>query len=121
MQVFIGGHSGVSYEIIYDGRELKYYKAKNMHALVEAAPEVVSISDEKWEAFLKSLDGISVWKWKRHYIDLDASDGTTWSCAIVYDTQKERAVVSYGSNGYPKDFAEFLSAVSALVDGREFK
>jgi hypothetical protein len=121
MQVFIGGHSGPSYEIVYDGRDLKYYKAGDMHALTEIKPEVVSISEEKWGAFLRSLDDIQIWRWKRRYVDPSVADGTTWSCVIVYDTQKDRTLVSYGSNGRPAKFDEFLKAVATLVDGREFK
>ena len=121
MQVFIGGHSGPSYEIVYDGRELRYYKAKDMHALAEAKPEVVPVGSGQWEAFLHSLDDMRVWKWERRYTDLSVSDGTVWSCVIVYDTQKDRALVSYGSSGYPPEFDEFLKAVATLIGDREIK
>ena len=121
MQISLGGHSGPSYEIIFDRRELKYYKAGDVHALKSVSPEILEVSAEKWDAFLDSLDRINAWNWDRKYINPDVSDGTTWSCAIVYDTQQARTLVSYGSNAYPVKFDEFLAAVSALLGGREFK
>ena len=120
LQAMIGGFSGESYEIIYDGRELRYYKAATMFGLKDATPEVIKVSASDWNTFLSQMDEIKVWTWKRNYRDPKVMDGTVWNVTIVYDLQKERSVVSYGSNAYPQNFARFLQALSQLAGGRQF-
>ena len=121
LQAMIGGFSGESYELIYDGRVLRYYKAQNMFDLKRVEPEVIAISDQAWSAFFAELDSIGVWRWKRKYVDSEVMDGTIWSLTIVYDTQQDRSLVSFGSNRYPEDFRRLLSALAKLADGRDFK
>jgi hypothetical protein len=121
LQAMIGGFSGESYELIYDGRELRYYKAQNMFDLKRVEPEVIAVSDQAWDTLFANLDSVGVWKWKRKYVDSKVVDGTIWSLTIVYDTQQDRSVVAFGSNHYPKDFQRLLSALASLSGGRSFK
>ena len=121
MSLRIGGAFGKSFEIIYDRRELRYFAADNQFLLSEAKPVLIKPSDQEWEDFFKKLDSLKVWKWKRHYIDPDMSDGTTWEAFISYSFLEPKDLISYGSNAYPPDFRSFLSAVSKLIGGRDFR
>jgi hypothetical protein len=121
MRIFIGGYEGPSYEVLYDGRELKYYQASNMFDLKKSTPEIIPATNEDWAKFLKALDDMNAWAWKKKYINPSVKDGTTWNTTIVYNFANKGPITTYGSNSYPSGFDGFLSAVSALVGGRKFK
>lgn len=120
LHVFIGGHSGDSYEVIYDGRVLRYYKAGDMHELKTVAPREIAIRLDRWGKLLSSLDDLRVWEWERRYVNDEVADGLSWSCVIVYDTIKDRSVICYGSNQAPEGFADFAAIIGCLVEDPQF-
>src|SRR6187402_603647 len=88
ISIMIGGAFGESFEVTFDQRELRYYSAKSMFELREAAPVVVRPADKQWETFFDDLDRAEVWTWKGRYENPKIADGTTWRAVIVYGTQQ---------------------------------
>ena len=121
MRLFIGGFDGSSYEIIYDGRDLRYFAAENMFLLQTTKPQIIKPGREQWQSFFNELNALRVWDWKGRYEEPNVKDGTVWSCIIVYETQDRRVVVSSGSNLFPKNYPDFLSTVKKLIGDRTFK
>jgi hypothetical protein len=121
LSIAIGGYTGNSYavELSADGliyRSLRYgYEANETLTIV---PDRVA-----WERFRRALDDLGVWDWAPEYSRPGIFDGTNWHVEIVWG---ERSIHSHGMNGYPGGsddsqlFSRFLSAVRALVGGRDF-
>ena len=121
ISVMIGGAFGQSYEVTYDGRELRYYSAKDFFELKTVKPVVIKPTDEQWQTFFDELEKSRVWEWKRDYFDPNTADGTSWRAFVSYPTRDARDLVSSGSNAYPSDFKAFLAAVRKLIGGRKFE
>lgn len=121
MRLFIGGFEGPSYEVLYDGRELRYYAADNMFALRTAKPKIIKPSPEQWQAFFDELEALHVWSWKDRYEDPGTADGTVCSSIIVYPTRDRRALVSSGSNQFPDNYPDFLKTVRKLIGDLPFE
>jgi hypothetical protein len=121
MRLFIGSFNGQSYEVLYDGRELRYYSAPNMFSLKSTKPVIIKDNPKAWQAFFSAMDNIGVWAWKDRYEDPKIADGTVWSIVLVYNTQQRRALVNSGSNAQPDNFPAFLRAVSSLIENNRFE
>lgn len=114
--ISIGGFSGSTYTLEFDGKELLY-----SHSGGGCPGEGVNIplpSEEQWVNFSQELDNLKIWEWEEAYYNFDILDGTQWEITIIYDSNKK--IISNGSNEYPKDFDKFLKSVSKLIDGLEF-
>ena len=121
MSVMIGGAFGQSYEVTYDGRELRYYSAKNFFDLKTKKARVIKPTDAQWQSFSDELERINAWKWKRDYTNPKMHDGVSWRAIVSYETSDARDLVSYGSNSYPPDFKAFLAAIQKLIGGKKFE
>lgn len=124
----IGGYFGTSYEVRRTG-EVVMYRHRS-HGDENWTEEAISIPPERWRAFRRELDGLSVWSWKKNYKPrVDCCDGESWSFSAVYT---DRRVQTSGSNAYPdyddplesddrtELFESFCSAISRLIGGRAF-
>lgn len=121
MSVMIGGAFGRSYEVTYDGRELRYYAVKNFFDLKTKKAVVIKPTDAQWQALFDELERIKAWKWKRDYTNPNVFDGTSWRAIVSYETSDPCDLVSYGSNSYPPDFKAFLAAIQKLIGGKKFE
>ena len=113
----------------------------------EVSAEAVSPSRHQWRGFLRVLNRLDVWRWRRHYShEAPPTDGTDWGVEIVWE---EKSVAAAGymafparrkgvaeeerdwiqlegqaddqtNDDYSDDFKDFLRAVSRLIGGREF-
>jgi len=80
---------------------------------------VLSPTKEQWNKFWQDLDKLKVWEWDKGYYDKQWVDGTDWKINIFYN--KEKNIISAGSNNFPKGFKKFLKAVRKLIGKLEFE
>lgn len=124
LEFVIGGFDLVGrYCLRLDGDQVQYgivYGYEMFEVKASAIP-----SKRKWINFIKKLDAINAWKWKKHYDNPSVLDGIQWELEIVYGKQK---IKSFGSNWYPgstnyddlNETAEFKAlkhALSLLLGG----
>ena len=69
-------------------------------------------SDNRWQLFFQTLDGINVWKWKKRYADYEVEDGGSWSLKITKNSKK---LECSGTVYYPSNFDDFLEALKELM------
>jgi len=69
-------------------------------------------SDNRWQLFFQTLDGINVWKWKKRYEDYEVEDGGSWSLKITKNSKK---LECHGDIDYPSNFNDFLEALNKLM------
>lgn len=109
-----GGFFGPNYRVFWQEEKLFYgvsAKSGAKETLTTLEPTL-----DQWTSFRKALDELGVWSWRKKY-ERNVLDGTQWSISIQYEG---RRVASSGSNDYPRDYAEFLTAVQKLLGGRAF-
>jgi hypothetical protein len=81
--------------------------------------KILSPTKEQWYKFWQDLDKLKVWEWEKGYYDNKWIDGTDWKVNIFFD--KEKKIISGGSNNFPKGFKKFLKAVRKLIGRLEFE
>jgi hypothetical protein len=126
-EFFIGGYTGTSHQVAWDGVDLRYERlgygfTPEEIGFDEALPRPLP----DWAAFRAAVDRLGVWAWAASYEPADLIlDGTQWSLVLRWG---ERAVATGGSNAFPgvgatasgsNTFRAFLRAVRKLtgVDG----
>ena len=120
---FIGGYTGTSHRVVWEGGDLRYERLGYGFEPEELEPdEEFARPAPDWAAFRAALDRLDVWSWAASYEPEDLIvDGTQWSLELRW---RERAVVTGGSNAYPgvgatvsgsNTFRAFLRAVRKLT------
>ena len=102
VEIFIGGGE-VVYSILRCGL-LGIDKRKSPAAKVDA----------KW---LKELDALEIFSWKKDYIDAEISDETKWE--LLFKDGK-KIYRGQGVNAYPENWTQFLDWLDALIPNLEF-
>lgn len=128
ISISIEGFYRDSYLLVYSFNKLRYmtYDPQGL-----PSEQIVTPSQEDWNAFLTELNAIGVWSWRKSYWNSSICDGTQWRVSIKWGKLK---CVSDGSNIYPNEdgspsqgseptpvFLRFLKAVSRLAGGRAFE
>lgn len=126
-EFFIGGYTGSSHQVAWDGAELRYERLG--YGFV---PEEIEVDDAPtrpapdWGAFRAAVDRLGVWAWAESYEpERPILDGTQWSLTLRWG---DRSVATGGSNAFPgvgatesgsNTFRAFLRSVRNLtgVDG----
>ncbi|MEL0082866.1 MAG: hypothetical protein VW985_07490 [Gammaproteobacteria bacterium] len=127
LHIFIGGHRGTSYSQMLTGEQLAYQRFE--FGCSDPQTELLTVDNEAWQTFRERLDSLGVDQWELNYPNRSGKrDGAHWSLEISY---ADGVRSSSGDNNYPgieaengsadDPFAEFLSAVSSLIGGREFR
>jgi hypothetical protein len=125
LKISIGGFTGTSYSVTLKNEKLLYWSSEQRSKTIKPTPAA-------WQEFRKTLDELSVWKWRDRYINKSIMDGNSWSFEISY---ADHSLKTYGSNSYPgpvlktnsgypsftPTFNRFLAAVEQLLGGKEFR
>ncbi len=122
----IGGFSGPSYAVEWDGTTLRYESGGDGYS--NSRKSALDPTPGQWNAFFATLDVEKVWNWRAEYF-AHFTDGTTWELRIGRGGKR---VASRGSNAYPDgrgsiaeepsaSFARVLLAVSKLAGDRPFE
>lgn len=118
----IGGFLGASYRVVLndDGSVNYLQNPRTLVSLPGTKRTSVHVSDEQWRHFREVLNQANIKGWKNQYIDRGVVDGTSWEIDVEYP---DRTFKSQGLNAYPdsKSFDLFLSAVSELLGGKDFR
>jgi len=130
LAVYVGGFLGPSYCVeLVSRNKVKYTRHGPQFGPGRA--EVLEPTGRQWAAFRNALDEIGVWQWQKRYENPGVCDGTQWTFEVAYGN---RYLTASGDNNYPgpegepnnhpemtPQFRRLLSAVRALIGGREFQ
>ena len=68
--------------------------------------------EEEWGLFLKTLDELNIWGWKKNYYNPDVMDGCGFTLSVVTNKNKVR---TEGTNDFPPNYFDFIRAFEKLV------
>ena len=116
----IGGFSGASYKIVFDGKGCKYKHNPNGFTEWGGTTHELGVSENSWKILRDQLNDIELWKWQQRYENPEIHDGTVWEIEIETENQIVR---STGSNAGPgRDrFRAMLEALSKFAGGKTFE
>ena len=128
LELFIGGYTGDSFSLRWEGERLIYEAQRYGYQNGEACS--IRPSRQQWQGFWRSVERAGMWTWAERYEPQDTvMDGTSWSLELDYIG---RSVQSGGENAYPgtlpehsaaaypPEFRRYLRAVSRLAGKRPF-
>ncbi|MDB2381315.1 hypothetical protein N9W39_01825 [Alphaproteobacteria bacterium] len=84
--------------------------------IINGVPFLEEKSDALVSDFIKEIDHLEVWRWKRKLHNKDVLDGTYFTMTI---SNNKRHKWIY-KNEFPKNFEDLLSAINNLSQGELF-
>jgi hypothetical protein len=116
LSAFVGGFTGVSYEVDIDFENDEAIYIEFDYGLTESSRKQTLFTNDKKESFLENMAGIRILNWKERYERQgQIMDGTHWTIKI--ETHCRNYEFS-GDNAYPKSWRNFCKQVEYLIDGR---